>query len=198
MISTRRSRRVSPLLPCLSIGRLVKRDERSKEPSSHMPPGRGFSVVRVARLAQSRSLPYPPTRHDLRRHLEHQFGPPAHRPGRALPRRAGARRAVPAGDQVPARTSSRTRRSQTLGYVHRAVHGQKGYHGVATVSRLPLREISRHDWQDNGEARHVGVELLGAGQGHGARERLHPRRRRRARPRRSTPSSARSSTSSSG
>ena len=54
---------------------------------------------------------------------------------------------------------------ERLGYVHRAVHGQKGYHGVATVSRIPLREITRHDWQDNGEARHVGVELTGAGQG---------------------------------
>ena len=52
-----------------------------------------------------------------------------------------------------------------LGYTHRAIHGQKGYHGVATVSRIPLREFSRHDWQDNGEARHVGVELLGPGQG---------------------------------
>lgn len=52
-----------------------------------------------------------------------------------------------------------------LGYVHQVVHGQKGYHGVATVSRIPLRELSRHDWQDNGEARHVGVELLGRGQG---------------------------------
>ena len=50
-----------------------------------------------------------------------------------------------------------------LGYTHHAVHGQKGYHGVATVSRIPLKEISRHDWQDNGEARHVGVELLGPG-----------------------------------
>ncbi|MGB7408723.1 MAG: exodeoxyribonuclease III [Pontixanthobacter sp.] len=48
-----------------------------------------------------------------------------------------------------------------LGYTHHAVHGQKGYHGVATVSRLPLKEFSRHDWQDNGEARHVGVELVG-------------------------------------
>jgi exodeoxyribonuclease III len=28
-----------------------------------------------------------------------------------------------------------------------------------------MREFSRHDWQDNGEARHVGVELLGSGQG---------------------------------
>jgi exodeoxyribonuclease-3 len=26
-----------------------------------------------------------------------------------------------------------------LGYVHQAVHGQKGYHGVATVCRLPFR-----------------------------------------------------------
>lgn len=52
-----------------------------------------------------------------------------------------------------------------LGYSHHAIHGQKGYHGVATVSRIPLREFSRHDWQDNGEARHVGVELLGPGQG---------------------------------
>ena len=54
---------------------------------------------------------------------------------------------------------------EELGYTHRAVHGQKGYHGVATVSRIPFREFSKHDWQDNGEARHIGVELLGAGQG---------------------------------
>jgi len=54
---------------------------------------------------------------------------------------------------------------RALGYGHFAVHGQKGYHGVATISRLPLTEWSRHDWQDNGEARHVGVELGGAGQG---------------------------------
>lgn len=46
-----------------------------------------------------------------------------------------------------------------LGYEHFAVHGQKGYHGVGTVSRIPIREVSRRDWQANGEARHVGVEL---------------------------------------
>ena len=54
---------------------------------------------------------------------------------------------------------------EQAGYTHRAVNGQKGYHGVATVSRIPLRELARHDWQDNGEARHLGVELLGPGQG---------------------------------
>jgi len=48
-----------------------------------------------------------------------------------------------------------------MGYVHQAVSGQKGYHGVATVSRIPIREVSRHDWQANGEARHIGVEVLG-------------------------------------
>jgi exodeoxyribonuclease-3 len=52
---------------------------------------------------------------------------------------------------------------EALGYVHRVVHGQKGYHGVATVSRLPLKELGRNDWQDNGEARHIGVEVAGSG-----------------------------------
>ena len=28
---------------------------------------------------------------------------------------------------------------EALGYTHRVVHGQKGYHGVATVSRIPMR-----------------------------------------------------------
>lgn len=50
-----------------------------------------------------------------------------------------------------------------LGYPHIKVHGQKGYHGVATVSRLPLVEYARHDWQANGEARHIGVEIEGMG-----------------------------------
>lgn len=54
---------------------------------------------------------------------------------------------------------------EKLGYTYRAIHGQKGYHGVATVSRIPLRDFSKHDWQDNGEARHIGVELLGPGNG---------------------------------
>jgi len=47
-----------------------------------------------------------------------------------------------------------------MGYEHQAISGQKGYHGVATVSRVPIRDVTRHDWQDNGEARHVGVEVV--------------------------------------
>lgn len=50
-----------------------------------------------------------------------------------------------------------------LGYTYQAVHGQKGYHGVATVARIPFTEVSRNDWQANGEARHVGVRLDGCG-----------------------------------
>lgn len=48
-----------------------------------------------------------------------------------------------------------------LGYTYQAISGQKGYHGVATVARVPIREVARHDWQENGEARHIGVEVLG-------------------------------------
>lgn len=58
-------------------------------------------------------------------------------------------------EQFPAKALAET------GYEHQAVCGQKGYHGVATISRLPIKEVSRHDWQANGEARHVGVEVEG-------------------------------------
>jgi exodeoxyribonuclease III len=39
------------------------------------------------------------------------------------------------------------------------LNGQRMHHGVAILSRLPLVEDLRHDWQDNGEARHIGVRL---------------------------------------
>ncbi len=42
-----------------------------------------------------------------------------------------------------------------LGYEHHAVHGQKGYHGVATVSKTPLTEISSTDYCSMGDTRHV-------------------------------------------
>jgi exodeoxyribonuclease-3 len=46
-----------------------------------------------------------------------------------------------------------------LGYTHRVICGQKMHHGVATLSKVPLIEERRFDWQDNGEARHVGARL---------------------------------------
>lgn len=46
-----------------------------------------------------------------------------------------------------------------LGYSHIVLNGQKMHHGVAIISKVPLSEDNRNDWQDNGEARHIGVLL---------------------------------------
>jgi exodeoxyribonuclease-3 len=54
---------------------------------------------------------------------------------------------------------------ERLGYVHQAIHGQKGYHGVAVLSRLPFREQYSHEFCSNTDCRHIqvtfenGVEL---------------------------------------
>ena len=48
---------------------------------------------------------------------------------------------------------------EALGYRHNVLHGQRMHHGVAILSKLPLAEDNRLDWQANGEARHVGVRL---------------------------------------
>lgn len=45
------------------------------------------------------------------------------------------------------------------GYNHQMLNGQPMHHGVAIVSRIPIREDDRLDWQANGEARHIGVRL---------------------------------------
>lgn len=50
---------------------------------------------------------------------------------------------------------------KALGYDHVITHGQRMHHGVAIISRIPLTDISKHDWQANGEARHVGALLPG-------------------------------------
>ena len=55
------------------------------------------------------------------------------------------------------------------GYRHQAINGQKGYHGVAILSKLPLSEIDRRDHGNVGHARHVSA-LFEAG---GKRIRLH-------------------------
>ena len=50
------------------------------------------------------------------------------------------------------------------GYVHQAVHGQKGYHGVAIVSRLPLADTNSRTFCDIPDSRHVSVRVdLGTG-----------------------------------
>ena len=58
---------------------------------------------------------------------------------------------------------------RALGYEHIILHGQKGYHGVAIVSKIPLSEDHRHDYCKVGDARHVSVIFEKAGR----RIRLH-------------------------
>jgi len=54
---------------------------------------------------------------------------------------------------------------RALGFPHIAVCGQKGYHGVATLSRLPFTLAERRDICGRGHARHLSVALDGAAAG---------------------------------
>jgi exodeoxyribonuclease-3 len=47
------------------------------------------------------------------------------------------------------------------GYVHQAVYGQKAYHGVAILSRVPLEKPQRHEWWGKEDSRHLHVRLPG-------------------------------------
>ncbi len=46
-----------------------------------------------------------------------------------------------------------------LGYGYMAARGQKGYNGVATLSRLPITDTGDLDFAGLGQARHVSVKL---------------------------------------
>ena len=46
-----------------------------------------------------------------------------------------------------------------LGYEHQTVNGQKGYHGVAIVSRIPFRETRRLNFAGKEDSRHMSVTL---------------------------------------
>ena len=48
---------------------------------------------------------------------------------------------------------------EAAGYPHIAVHGQKGYHGVATISRVPLRDAGSRDYCAMGDTRHLSATL---------------------------------------
>ncbi|HSM94805.1 MAG TPA: exodeoxyribonuclease III [Rhizomicrobium sp.] len=62
-------------------------------------------------------------------------------------------------DLFPARDFAR------LGYVHQAINGQKGYHGVAILSKLPFRSQAAREFCEKGDSRHMsavfenGIEL---------------------------------------
>ena len=48
---------------------------------------------------------------------------------------------------------------ESLGYKHIAMNGQKGYHGVAIVSKLPFALIERREFCNKGDARHISVSF---------------------------------------
>ncbi len=60
-------------------------------------------------------------------------------------------------DQFPAKDFA------AAGYPYQAVHGQKGYHGVAIISKFPLSDISSRVFCEIEESRHVSALVdLGA------------------------------------
>lgn len=46
-----------------------------------------------------------------------------------------------------------------LGYVHMIARGQKGYNGVAILSKMPITETAAFDFADLGHARHIAGRL---------------------------------------
>src|ERR1700742_2975220 len=51
------------------------------------------------------------------------------------------------------------KRFKRLGYEHIALNGQKGYHGVATIARLPFDRVELTNFCDRIDSRHVTVTL---------------------------------------
>ena len=54
---------------------------------------------------------------------------------------------------------------RALGYEHIAIHGQKGYHGVATLSRHAFAQVQRRQFCGKDATRHVAVRLDGVAAG---------------------------------
>ncbi len=48
---------------------------------------------------------------------------------------------------------------QSLGYAHMVARGQKGYNGVAILSKLPIEEAGAEDYASLGHARHIAGRL---------------------------------------
>src|SRR5580765_9011201 len=51
------------------------------------------------------------------------------------------------------------KRFRRLGYTHAALNGQKGYHGVAVLSRLPFESVTIDNYCGKTDCRHIAVTL---------------------------------------
>jgi exodeoxyribonuclease-3 len=49
------------------------------------------------------------------------------------------------------------------GYAHVTISGQKGYHGVATISRLPIELVERREFCAKGDCRHLSTRFTAGG-----------------------------------
>lgn len=56
-------------------------------------------------------------------------------------------------DQFPAKAFEKA------GYKYQAVNGQKSYHGVAIVSKVPLGEVDKREFCQMGDARHISATV---------------------------------------
>ena len=56
-------------------------------------------------------------------------------------------------DKIPSETFAEA------GYTHMVARGQKGYNGVAILSKLPMKEVGSQDFASLGHARHVAGQL---------------------------------------
>jgi exodeoxyribonuclease-3 len=56
------------------------------------------------------------------------------------------------------------KRFKRLGYEHVALNGQKGYHGVAVISKLPFETTNIRTFCGNIDSRHISVEFGGRAQ----------------------------------
>ena len=52
---------------------------------------------------------------------------------------------------------------RALGYPHIAIHGQKGYHGVATIARRPLELCEKREFCRMGDSRHISTYFEAGG-----------------------------------
>ena len=84
-------------------------------------------------------------------HLEYQLGPLAGRNRAETDEKRASRCHLPSGMQIPGR-SDPFRQIQ-------AARGQKGYNGVAILSRLPIEDAGDRDWAGMGHARHVAARM---------------------------------------
>lgn len=50
-----------------------------------------------------------------------------------------------------------------FGYPHIAIHGQKGYHGVATIARRPIQLVEKREFCRMGDSRHISTRVEAGG-----------------------------------